>query len=76
MVKNLLANAGDIRDVGSIPGSGRSPEGGHGNPLSILAWRIPWTEKSGGIQSIGLQRVRHDRSDLTLTEWAKVEGLK
>ena len=60
MVKNLLANAGDIRDVGSIPGSGRSPEGGHGNPLSILAWRIPWTEKSGGIQSIGLQRVRHD----------------
>ena len=27
---------------------------------SILAWRIPWTEKSGGIQSIGLQRVRHD----------------
>ena len=32
MVKNLLANAGDIRDVGSIPGSGRSPGGGHGNP--------------------------------------------
>ena len=60
VVKNLPANAGDIRDVGSIPGSGRSPEGGHGNPLSILAWRIPWTEKSGGIQSIGLQRVRHD----------------
>ena len=33
MVKSLLANAGDVRDVGSIPGSGRSPGGGHGNPL-------------------------------------------
>ena len=32
-VKNLPANAGDIRDAGSIPGSGRSPGGGHGNPL-------------------------------------------
>ena len=28
---------------------------------SILAWRIPWTEEPGGLQSIGLQRVRHDR---------------
>ena len=28
--------------------------------VSILAWRIPWTEKPGGLQSIGLQRVRHD----------------
>ena len=33
MVKNPLANAGDVRDMGSIPGSGRSPGGGHGNPL-------------------------------------------
>ena len=33
VVKNLLANAGDIRDVGSIPELGRSPGGGHGNPL-------------------------------------------
>ena len=33
MVKNLQAKAGDIRDAGSIPGSGRSTEGGHGNPL-------------------------------------------
>ena len=32
-VKNLPANAGDKGDVDSIPGSGRSPEGGHGNPL-------------------------------------------
>ena len=36
-VKNLSASAGDIRDVDLIPGSGRSPRGGHGNPLRILA---------------------------------------
>ena len=33
MVKNLPANAGDLRHVGSIPGSGRSPRGGHSHPL-------------------------------------------
>ena len=33
MVKNPPANAGDVRDMGSIPGSGRSPGRGHGNPL-------------------------------------------
>ena len=41
---------------------------------SILAWRIPWTEESGGIQPIGLQRVRHDRSNLTSTHKAEREG--
>ena len=57
VVKNPHANAGDIRDVGLIPGSGRSPGGGHGNHSSVLAWRIPWTEEPGGLQSMGLQRV-------------------
>ena len=33
VIKNLSANAGDVRDAGLIPESGRSPEGGHGNPL-------------------------------------------
>ena len=33
MVRNPLATAGDVKDVGSVPGSGRSPRGGHGNPL-------------------------------------------
>ena len=33
VVKNLPTNAGDLRDAGSIPGSGRSPGGGHDNPL-------------------------------------------
>ena len=35
------ANAGDVRDMGSIPGLGRSPEGGMATHSSILAWRIP-----------------------------------
>ena len=70
-VKNLPASAGDIRDVGSIPGLGISPGEGNGNPHSILAWRIPWTEKTVGLQSLGSQRVRHDWSDLayTLNMW-------
>jgi len=55
VVKNLPENAGDLRDVSLIPGSGRSPGGGHGN-LLILAWRIPWTEEPGELQSIGSQR--------------------
>ena len=48
VVKNPPTNAGDVRDVGSIPGSGRSPEVGHGNPRSsILACKIPSTEEPG-----------------------------
>ena len=35
----------NVGDLGSIPGLGRSPGGGHGNLSSILAWRIPWTEE-------------------------------
>ena len=95
MVKNPTANAGD---VGSIPGLGRSPGEGNGNPLqysslvaqtvkclptmqkagvqslgredplekemathsSSLAWKIPWTEERGRVQSMGSQRVGHD----------------
>ena len=41
VVKNLPANSGYIRDMGSIPGLGRSPGGGHGNPSSILASENP-----------------------------------
>ena len=60
VVKNPPANTGDIRDVSSIPGLGRSLEEGMPTHSSILAWRIPGTEKPGGLQSIGSQRVRHD----------------
>ena len=41
MVKNLPANAGDVRDVGSVPGSGRFPGGGHGNPLQYSCLENP-----------------------------------
>ena len=58
VVKNLPANMRDPRDAGWIPGSGRSPREGNGNPLQysclensvdILAWKIPWTEDPGGL---------------------------
>ena len=60
VLKEPAYNAGDARDTGWIPGLGRSPAGGNGNLLSILAWRIPWTEEPHRLQCIGLQRVRHD----------------
>ena len=59
-VKNPHANAGDVRDAGLIPGSGKSPEEGLATHSTIVAWRIPWTEEPGGLQSIGLHRVGHD----------------
>ena len=46
-------------DLGSIAGLGRSPGGGHGNHSSMLAWRIPMDGELGGLQSLGLQRIRH-----------------
>ena len=60
MVQNPLASAGDARDVGLIPGLGRSPGEGNGNHSSILAWKIPWIGKPGMLQSMGSQRVGHD----------------
>ena len=60
MVKNPPVNAEDLRDEGSIPGSGRSPGGGHGNSLQCSCLGNPMTDEPGGLQSIGLHRVRHD----------------
>ena len=56
MVKNLPANAGDIRDVGLIPGSGDLLEREMATHSRILAWM----EEPGGLQFMGLQRVGHD----------------
>ena len=50
MVKNPPANAGDIRDVGLIPDSGRSPGGGNSYPLQYSCLKYPWTEELGGLQ--------------------------
>ena len=49
VVKNRPANAGDAGATGSVPGSGRSPGEGNGNPLQILVWKIPWTEEPDGL---------------------------
>ena len=46
VVKTLRANAGDIRDAGSIPGSRRSPEGGHGDPLQYSCLENPHGQRS------------------------------
>ena len=59
-VKNLPANAGDVRDVGSIPGSGRSLGGGHGNPIQNSSLENP---KGRGIWRATVHRVAE--SDMT-----------
>ena len=59
-VKNLPANAGDLRDRVQSLGWEDPLEKGMATHSSILAWRIPWTEEPGRLQSMGLQRVRHD----------------
>ena len=56
VVKTPPANAGDVRDAGSVPGSGRSPAGGNGNPLQcscleFLSGILPWTEKPSRLYS-------------------------
>ena len=60
VVKNLPANAGHVRDMGSIPGLGRSPGGRHGNPLQYSCLENPMDRGAWWVRSIGLQRVRHD----------------
>ena len=58
VVKNLLANAGHVREVGSIPGSGRSPGGGHDDPLQYSYLENPmdreawWTTVHGVAKSL------------------------
>ena len=58
--KNLPANAGAARDVGSVPGQEDPPEKEMAARSSILAWEISWTEEAGGLQSMGSKRVEHD----------------
>ena len=53
-------SASNVGDPGSIPESRKSLEKGMATHSSILAWRIPWTEEPGRLQSMRLQRVRHD----------------
>ena len=63
-VKNLPTNAEDVRNVVQSPGQEDPLEEGMATHSSTLAWRIPWTEEPGGLQSMGSQRAGHDWSDL------------
>ena len=60
VVKNSPADAGDIRDHVQPLGWEDPLEKSMATHPSVLAWRIPWTEESGRLQSMGLQRVGHD----------------
>ena len=74
VIKNPPANARYARDVGSIPGSRRSPGEGNGNPLQYPCWRIPWTEEPDGLQSMGSQRAGHDWVTNTFTFFRSPSG--
>ena len=62
MVKNPATSAGDSRDMGQVGSLGweDSPGEEMATHSSILVWEIPWTEKPGGLQSIGSERVGYD----------------
>ena len=64
MVKNPPANAGDVRDVGLIPGSGRSPGGGHGNPLQCSCLENPMDRRAWRATVHSIER-----------SWAGLKGL-
>ena len=62
VVKNLLANAGETGDLGSIPGSGRFPAGGHGNPLHYSCLENPmdrgaWRATIHGVSESDMTKV-------------------
>ena len=71
MVKNMPANARDLRDMGPIPGSGRSPGGGHGNPLQYSCLGDPmdsgaWQATVHGVAELDTaETTKHARSTYT-----------
>ena len=65
VAQGSTCKAGVTGGVGLTPGSGGCP--GEGIHSSIVAWEIPWTERPNRLQSMGLQRVGQDRSDLART---------
>ena len=60
VVENLAANAGDAGNAGATPESGRFPWRKKWQPPVFLPGKIPWTEESGRLQSMGSQRVRNN----------------
>ena len=73
VVKNPPANAGDLRDTASIPGLGRSPGGGHGNPLQYSCLENPMNRGVDQLQFTGLQE--SDTIEVTFHEQSKVTAL-
>ena len=67
LVAQLVEPACNTGDSGSIPESGRSPGEEMAAHSSFLAWRVPWTEELGGLQSMGSQRTGHNWSDRALS---------
>ena len=61
VAKNPPANAEDVRDVDTVPGSGRSPGGGRGNPLQYSCLGLPWAEKPSGLHGITKSQTRLKR---------------
>ena len=70
VVKNPPASAGDIRDMGSVPGSGRTPGGGNGNPLQYSSPENPMDRE---LQSMGSQRVGHIHTHIYLSVCLSVD---
>ena len=64
---NGKESAYNVGNLGLISGSGKPLEKGMATHSSILAWRIPWTEEPGGLQSMGLQRVEHTTQRISLS---------
>jgi len=60
VIKNPPANAGDVRDAGSAPGSGRSPGGGHGNPLQYSCLQNPMDRGAWQATVFRVKKVGHD----------------
>ena len=74
VVKNLPANAGDIRDTGSIPGSGRAPGGGHGNPLQYSCLENPMDR--GAWQAMVHRVSKSQTQSKRLSMYAQVNQIK
>ena len=80
VVKNPPANIGDVRDVGSIPGSGRSPGRGHGNPLQYFCLKNPmdrgaWWATVHGIAKSWTRLSTHTHTHTTQAVIAEVAGI-